>query len=96
MIRDARRNSEDQSDLPSSHADEYIAPAPRVSVQAFCATEETAAAVRSAGEDRPLPKAPLTVKMGGLPTAIETYSTVPTPNVINLETESARENPPHL
>jgi pilus assembly protein CpaE len=91
MIRYAPRNSEDQSDLPSSHADEYIAPAPRVSVQAFCATEETGAAVRSAGEDRRLAKTHLTVKMGGVAAAIETYSTVPTPNVIILETEADRD-----
>ena len=37
--------------------DEHIAPAPRVSVQAFCETVETAAAIQSAGEDRRLGKA---------------------------------------
>ena len=59
MIRYARPNPEEHSDTASSHAGDYIAPAPRVSVQAFCATEETAAAVRSAGEDRRLAKAHL-------------------------------------
>jgi pilus assembly protein CpaE len=91
MIKYARRNPEEQSDMTPSQADDYIAPAPRVSVQAFCTTEETAAAVRSAGEDRRLVKAHLTVKMGGMDAAIETYSTVPTPNVIILETESGRD-----
>ena len=85
------RNPEEQSDMTPSHADDYIAPAPRVSVQAFCTTEETAAAVRSAGEDRRLVKAHLTVKMGGMDAAVETYSTVPTPNVIILETEGGRD-----
>jgi pilus assembly protein CpaE len=89
MIKYARRNPEDQSDM--THADDYIAPAPRVSVQAFCTTEETAAAVRSAGEDRRLVKAHLTVKMGGVDAAIESYRTVPTPNVIILETEGGRD-----
>jgi pilus assembly protein CpaE len=88
MIKYVRRNPEDQSDM--THADDYIAPAPRVSVQAFCTTEETAAAVRSAGEDRRLVKAHLTVKMGGTDAAIESYRTVPTPNVIILETEGGR------
>lgn len=37
--------------------EEHIAPAPRVSVQAFCETVETAAAIQSAGEDRRLGKA---------------------------------------
>jgi pilus assembly protein CpaE len=90
MIKYAR-NPEEQSDMTPSHADDYIAPAPRVSVQAFCTTEQTAAAVRSAGEDRRLVKAHLTVKMGGMDAAVETYSTVPTPNVIILETEGGRD-----
>src|ERR1700675_134289 len=87
MISDARRNPEQQPDIPTPRADDYIAPAPRVSVQAFCVTQETAAAVRSASEDRRLGKAKLTVQMGGVATAIENYLTVPTPNVIILETE---------
>jgi pilus assembly protein CpaE len=81
-----RPNSQDQPDIPTPCADDYIAPAPRVSVQAFCSTEETATAVRSASEDRRLGKARLTVQMGGVATAIENYRTVPTPNVIILET----------
>jgi pilus assembly protein CpaE len=86
MISDARQNSEDQPDI-TPPADDYIAPAPRVSVQAFCETAETAATVRAAAEDRRLAKAHLTVQMGGVATAIESYRTVPTPNVIILETE---------
>jgi pilus assembly protein CpaE len=81
-----RQNPEQQPDN-APPADDYIAPAPRVSVQAFCETAETAAAVRSASEDRRLGKAHLTVQMGGVAAAIESYRTVPTPNVIILETE---------
>src|SRR5216684_4452012 len=88
MISHARRNPEEQPDVTPPHADDYIAPAPRVSVQAFCETEQTAAAARSAGEDRRLAKTHLTVKMGGIAAAIETYHTQPTPNVIILETEA--------
>ncbi len=87
MISHARRNPEEQPDVTPPHADDYIAPAPRVSVQAFCETEETATAVRSAGEDRRLGKTHLSVQMGGVAAAIEAYHTVPTPNVIILETE---------
>jgi pilus assembly protein CpaE len=87
MINYARQNPEEQPDITLPSADDYIAPAPRVSVQAFCETVETAAAVRSAGEDRRLGKAHLTVQMGGMAAAIEAYHTVPTPNVIILETE---------
>src|SRR6266436_514660 len=91
MISHARRNPEEQPDVTPPHADDYIAPAPRVSVQAFCETEETAAAVRSAGEDRRLGKAHLSVQMGAVAAAIETYHTVPTPNVIILETEGCSD-----
>src|SRR6266852_1168288 len=88
MISSAQKNPEAQPAAAAPPADEHIAPAPRVSVQAFCETAETAAAVRSAGEDRRLGKAHLTVQMGGVATAIEVYHTVPTPNVIILETEA--------
>ena len=67
---------------------EHIAPAPRVSVQAFCETVETAAAIQAAGEDRRLGKAHLKIQMGGIAAAIEAYSGSSTPNVIVIETES--------
>ena len=91
MNSQARLESEEQPELSSPHADEYIAPAPRVSVQAFCETVETAEAVRSAGEDRRLAKAHVTVQMGGMAAAVEAYSKVPTPNVIVLETEGRND-----
>lgn len=84
MISYAQQNTEDPS---NTVADEHIAPAPRVSVQAFCETVETAAAVQAAGEDRRLAKAHLKIQMGGVAAAIEAYRTAPTPNVIVLETE---------
>jgi len=68
--------------------DEHIAPAPRISVQAFCDTVESAAAIQAAGEDRRLAKAHLRIQMGGLAAAIEAYRSSPTPNVIILESES--------
>ncbi len=72
--------------------DERITPAPRVTVQAFCETVETAAAVQAAGEDRRLAKAHLRIQMGGLIAAIEAYQNSPTPNVIILETENRNED----
>ena len=73
---------------PPASADEHIAPAPRVSVQAFCETVETAAAVQTAGEDRRLAKAHVKLQMGGLAAALGAYSNAPTPNVIIIESES--------
>jgi pilus assembly protein CpaE len=87
MISYARQNQEERPDATSPSADDHIAPAPRVSVQAFCETVETAAAVQSAGEDRRLGKAHLKIQMGGMAAAIEAYRSAPTPNVIILETE---------
>src|SRR6202165_3541463 len=87
MISYARQSPEQQPDVTPPPAEDHIAPAPRVSVQAFCETVETAAAVQSAGEDRRLAKAHLKIQMGGMAAAIEAYRTAPTPNVIILETE---------
>src|ERR1700729_2742318 len=91
MISYARQNSEAQPGGDSPQAEEHIAPAPRVSVQAFCETVETAAAVQSAGEDRRLAKAHLKIQMGGMAAAVEAYRTAPTPNVIILETEGRND-----
>jgi len=71
--------------------DEHIAPAPRVSIQAFCDTVETATAIQAAGEDRRLVKAYLKIQMGGVTAAIEAYRSAPTPNVIMLEAEGRNE-----
>jgi len=87
MISYARQNSDEQPDVAPPSTEDHIAPAPRVSVQAFCETVETAAAVQSAGEDRRLGKAHLKIQMGGMVAAIEAYRTAPTPNVIILETD---------
>jgi pilus assembly protein CpaE len=73
-------------------AEEHIAPAPRVSVQAFCTTVETAAAVQAAGEDRRLAKAHVKIQMGGAPAAIEAYRSAPTPNVIVIENDQRAED----
>jgi pilus assembly protein CpaE len=75
-------------DAPVEVAAEHIAPAPRVSVQAFCETVETAAAIQAAGEDRRLAKAHLKIQMGGIAAAAEAYASSPTPNVIMIESES--------
>jgi pilus assembly protein CpaE len=88
MINYARQTQEEQPEVPHAPVEEHIAPAPRVSVQAFCETVETAAAVQSAGEDRRLGKAHLKIQMGGMAAAIEAYRSAPTPNVIVLESDA--------
>src|SRR5262245_19297032 len=89
MIRQALQIEESaRAPADTVAREEYIAPAPRVSIQAFCERVETAAAVQAAGEDRRLGKAHLKIQMGGITAAIEAYRGSPTPNVIVLETES--------
>jgi len=88
MISYARQNSEEKAEAAPPPAEDHIAPAPRVSVQAFCESVETAAAVQSAGEDRRLGKAHLKIQMGGVGAAIEAYRSAPTPNVIVLEADA--------
>jgi len=91
MISYARQTQEEQPDASLPPAEEHIAPAPRVSVQAFCETVETAAAVQAAGEDRRLGKAHLKIQMGGMAAAIEAYRSAPTPNVIVLESDGRND-----
>src|SRR6201982_1994572 len=90
MISYARQNSEDPA-VTAPAGDDPLAPAPRVSVQAFCETVETAAAVQSAGEDRRLGKAHLKIQMGGMAAAVEAYRSGPNPDVIILESEGRND-----
>src|SRR5215471_11322168 len=89
MISYARKHPEQRpAATPPPVVEGHIAPAPRVSVQAFCETVETAAAVQAAGEDRRLSKAHLKIQMGGMVAAVEAYRAAPTPNVILLEADA--------
>ncbi len=82
----------DEEDTDDPHqAEQHIAPVPRISVQAFCETEQTLAAVTAAGQDRRLAKAHLTAKPGGLAAAVEVYGSMPTPNVIIIESDGTRD-----
>jgi pilus assembly protein CpaE len=85
-MKQASQTAQEEATAEAAH-DEHIAPAPRVSVQAFCENVDTAAAVQAAGEDRRMAKAHLRVQMGGMPAAVEAYQSSPTPNVVILESE---------
>jgi pilus assembly protein CpaE len=66
----------------------HVAPIPRISIQAFCESAETSAAMQASGEDRRMSKAHLKVHAGGVAAAVEAYRTAPTPNVIIIESQS--------
>jgi pilus assembly protein CpaE len=72
--------------------DEQIAPVPRISMQAFCESVDTAGAVQGAAEDRRMAKAHVRIQMGGMPAALEAYRASPTPNVILIESEKAGDS----
>ncbi|HEX4411466.1 MAG TPA: AAA family ATPase [Xanthobacteraceae bacterium] len=88
----SQAQNEDVPAVDVAVRDEHIAPAPRVSVQAFCENVDTAAAIQAAGEDRRMAKAHLRIQMGGLTAAIEAYQSSPTPNVIILESENRNDD----
>src|SRR5271156_5858091 len=92
MISKVSQAAPAESHAADAGRDEHIAPAPRVSVQAFCENVDTAAAIQAAGEDRRLAKAHLRIQMGGLAAAIEAYQSSPTPNVIILESDNRSED----
>src|SRR5712672_703787 len=87
MISYARQNPEQQPDGPSPSTEDHIAPAPRISIQAFCETVETAAAIQGASEDRRLAKTHVNIQMGGIAAALEVFQTTATSNVIIIETQ---------
>ncbi len=65
-----------------------VRPVPRISIQAFCETEGVSAPIERAGEDRRMAKAHLKIHMGGIQTALDFYSSAPTPNLIILESRA--------
>jgi len=77
----------------SETAEHVIAPVPRITVQAFCETPETAAIIEAAAEDRRMQRARVKVRMGGGAAAIEAFRHAPTPNVIVIEVQGSRSKP---
>ncbi|VXB73239.1 Pilus assembly protein CpaE [Bosea sp. 125] len=73
---------------PETGGDEIIAPLPRVTLQAFCETQDVAAAMQAVTADRRMDKVQARVQMGGPAAAVEAFRGAPTPNVIVLETVS--------
>ena len=71
--------------------DDYIAPVPRVSIQAFCESHDVGAGIAVAAEDRRMAKAHLKIQTGGIAAALEAYRNAPTPNVVLIEHTGVRE-----
>ena len=93
MIRYGQQTAEPEiAAAGEAPAEEHIAPAPRISVQAFCETVDVAGAMQGAGEDRRMARAHMRIQMGGMPAALEAYKSSPTPNV-DVATPRRRSSP---
>ncbi len=64
-----------------------IRPVPRISIQAFCESQELADAVNQAAADRRMSRAHVKVHSGGVSAATEFYGAAPTPNLIIVESK---------
>jgi pilus assembly protein CpaE len=92
MIKFALKGGEaSAASAEPSVQEEHIAPVPRISIQAFCTSADTAGAMQQAGEDRRMTKAHLKIQMGGIMAAIEAYRASATPNVVIIEAEGRGE-----
>ncbi len=78
-------------DQPSAYTTAVIGSVPRISIQAFCQTQESAAIIDSASKDRRLSRAQTTVQLGGIVAAAQYFSSAPTPNLLVVESNSPRE-----
>jgi pilus assembly protein CpaE len=76
--------------MSSQTQGDAIVPVPRISLQAFCESQEVAQIVQSAITDRRMDKAHVKVHMGGAAAAVEAFRTAPTPNLIVLESTADR------
>ncbi|MXN66419.1 AAA family ATPase [Stappia sp. GBMRC 2046] len=74
-----------RDEVPAGGAPADLRPVPRISVQAFCETPETAKMMESASIDRRMSKAHVKVHMGGIAAAVDFYGSAPTPNLIVIE-----------
>jgi len=78
---------------PTEAPDRIIAPVPRITIQAFCETAETAGLVEGIVTDRRMQKAHVKVQMGGGAAALEAFRNAPTPNVVLIEISSMKSRP---
>jgi pilus assembly protein CpaE len=67
---------------------ENMRPLPRISVHAFCESEELQRVMERCGNDRRMSKVGLRITSGGIAAAANMFASAPTPNLIILETKT--------
>jgi pilus assembly protein CpaE len=63
----------------------HVASLPRITLQAFCETDDLLRMIEAAAHDRRMARAHVKVHKGGVIAALEAYKSAPTPNLIILE-----------
>lgn len=64
-------------------------PVPRITIHIFCVAAETAELAERAAQDRRMARATVVTRMGGLPAAVATYQSQPTPSLVMVESADA-------
>ncbi|HHN73016.1 MAG TPA: CtpF protein, partial [Thermopetrobacter sp.] len=62
-----------------------VAPLPRITVHAFCETQETASVMQAVAADRRMSRATMHVYTGGIPAAVQAYAQAVTPELVIVE-----------
>ena len=83
------RNAEDAIRMAEL---ENMRPLPRISVHAFCESEELQRVMERCSHDRRMSKVGLRITSGGIAAAANMFATAPTPNLIILETRAGAAN----
>lgn len=83
------RNAEDAIRMAEL---ENMRPLPRISVHAFCESEELQRVMERCSHDRRMSKVGLRITSGGTAAAANMFATAPTPNLIILETKAGAAN----
>ncbi len=79
------RNTEDAIRMAEL---ESMRPLPRISVHAFCESEELQRVMERCSHDRRMAKVGMRITSGGIAAAANMFATAPTPNLIILETKA--------
>jgi len=96
-MSEAYMNQENQPEMQAAGSDvvmgdiSQIRPIPRITVQAFCESDDVRNTLETTAADRRMSRAHVSVNMGGISAAVEFYSTAPTPNLIIVESRLGSE-----
>ncbi|MQB44571.1 CpaE family protein [Rhizobium sp. ICMP 5592] len=90
---DIRPTTADAEDAPGTGDIENMRPLPRISVHAFCESEQLHQVMDRCANDRRMSKVNLRITGGSTAAAANMFASTPTPNLIILET---RANPQNL